>query len=410
MRNKMKPRDIRQRQADDKKRKIMFREMQKAVKKAGAAGEDSLSEALRPLVEGGEDKELRDLLLWRTDGPKPEGTQVDSVLVTPHAIYVIEMKNFRGTVTGKEEGDYWKHVKPEGSYDKVYNPVRQNQGHISAVMNALKDSPPHPWVHVIGMVVFSDMCELRVETGEKLVCNVRDVADIVRANAESMKPVLSQADVEALAGHIERKNDTSPEGRNAHLRLARISRERKERIHKGEDITPEVERHLELLNVPTKLEGDIIVRLGANRYETIADVYREALRAQDGGPIRRHMPPVSFVCPFTGKEYKGEGNIETFYNGMIAMYLSQDRDFAREVVEKSRDGRYLSTGVPRYDRALNSFGADPERFIQAIRDSDWFRDTAKTQRRLDDIIGNAIARTGSGRTTRRAREPELLVS
>lgn len=92
------------------------------------------------------------------------------------------------------------------------------------------------------------------------------------------------------------------------------------------------------------------------------------------------------------------------------MYLSQDRDFAREVVEKSRDGRYLSTGVPRYDRALNSFGTDPERFIQTIRDSDWFRDTAKTQRRLDDIIGNAIARTGSGRTTRRAREPELLVS
>lgn len=384
------PRELRQQFADERKRAAILREMQKAVTKEGSMGENNLSSVLQPLVASGEGVEVKDLLLWNgTD--KTKGTQIDNILVTQHGIYCFEVKNYRGKVFGETESPTWKHLRPEGSYDFAYNPLQQNAGHISALLNAIRAVPDKPFLPFIGVVVFSDWCDLSgldVGDSRQRVCNMRDVVDMVRDDASSMRTSLSGDEVRQWATFFDRKSDRTEEGRAKHMRLARIHKEKKELMRTGLS-EREAEEQVKQLDVPTKTERNIIVRLGANRYETIADVYRNALRASDGNLPRRHVPPVSFICPFTGREYHGDAEMQTFYDGMVAMYLSLDKDFAKEIVEKSRNGRYLSTGVPRYDRALNSFGNDPGKFIDNIRNSDWFRDAVKAQPTLDAAISGA---------------------
>lgn len=70
-------------------------------------------------------------------------TEIDMVFLHESGLYVIESKNYSGWIFGNEEQEHWTqclrgkfHTTQKYSF---YNPLRQNETHICALMELLKD-------------------------------------------------------------------------------------------------------------------------------------------------------------------------------------------------------------------------------------------------------------------------------
>lgn len=89
----------------------------------------------------------------RNDVLVPDGggglTQVDHLVLAPDGIWVIETKNYGGSIFGGEREKSWTQKMGSKRF-RFRNPLRQNYGHIKAIEAALPDTPVH------GRVVFSD--------------------------------------------------------------------------------------------------------------------------------------------------------------------------------------------------------------------------------------------------------------
>lgn len=100
-----------------------------------------------------------------TDPNKKYTTQIDHVVVSPFGIFVIETKNYSGWIFGKEKSERWKETFKTTDGHFFYNPVKQNWGHAYALAEHLKLT-----IRAFKpIVVFSDDCELHVETTTPVV-------------------------------------------------------------------------------------------------------------------------------------------------------------------------------------------------------------------------------------------------
>lgn len=62
--------------------------------------------------------------------------QIYHIVITSSCIFVIEMKNYYGFITGKEYDDKWcQHFGRRKYY--FINPIHQNYGHIKSLSNVL---------------------------------------------------------------------------------------------------------------------------------------------------------------------------------------------------------------------------------------------------------------------------------
>lgn len=59
-------------------------------------------------------------------------SQIDHVVVSKYGIFVIETKNYKGWIFGSENAYEWTQVIFNNKY-KLYNPVKQNLGHVKAL-------------------------------------------------------------------------------------------------------------------------------------------------------------------------------------------------------------------------------------------------------------------------------------
>ena len=86
-------------------------------------------------------------------------SQIDLVLVTSEGIIVIEVKDYSGWIYGSGNNTNWTKVLSYGKKKyKFYNPIKQNNNHISELKKTLKQFENIPFFSVI--VFFGD-CELK---------------------------------------------------------------------------------------------------------------------------------------------------------------------------------------------------------------------------------------------------------
>lgn len=99
---------------------------------------------------------FHDLYVEKTTG----GTsQIDLVVPTKAGIIVFEVKEYSGWIFGKGYQEYWTQVLAYGREKyRLYNPVKQNKGHIEALKQRLAHCADVPYFSVI---VFGGDCELR---------------------------------------------------------------------------------------------------------------------------------------------------------------------------------------------------------------------------------------------------------
>lgn len=183
----------------------------------GDLGEYKIDVQLRQFSK--ENRYLNDLLLTY---PKSRTgySQIDHVLITPYGLFVIETKNYKGSIRGKRSDMNWR---VNGSFN-MYNPVRQNRTHIKALQSILTDYKDIKFVSVIS---FTKRCELNIdpelreiESDELVVYDIK-LTDYIerklrRLKSANPRPPLSESDVIRIFELVNGNNITDPKIRAEH--------------------------------------------------------------------------------------------------------------------------------------------------------------------------------------------------
>ena len=82
-------------------------------------------------------------------------SQIDHVILTPYAIFVVETKNYAGTIYGDRNRAKWS---VNGKFPMM-NPFNQNYGHIQAIKSVLDLGDDTQFV---SMVSFNKRCKFKV--------------------------------------------------------------------------------------------------------------------------------------------------------------------------------------------------------------------------------------------------------
>lgn len=185
----------------------------------GNLGEFKIEVQLRQFPE--ENRYLNDLLI-----PNPRSrtgfAQIDHILITPYAVFVIETKNYKGRIYGKREERYWS----VNGKRNMYNPLQQNRTHVNALRRVLKR---YGDIRLISVVSFTKRCELHVdpeltnvEFDQLAVYDVRltDIIErkLIKLKAEYKTPTLSDADVRGIYELVSSTNIDDPVVREEHNR------------------------------------------------------------------------------------------------------------------------------------------------------------------------------------------------
>jgi hypothetical protein len=121
----------------------------------GFVGEKSISILLATLNKK-KYKVINDLRL-KIDG---KSTQIDHIVLSNFGIFVIETKNYKGWIFGKEHEDYWRQVI-YNEKNSFKNPIKQNKYHIWMLKQALIN---YPDLDYHSLVVFLADAELKTNT------------------------------------------------------------------------------------------------------------------------------------------------------------------------------------------------------------------------------------------------------
>ena len=107
-------------------------------------------------------------------------TQIDHIVISPYGIFVIETKNYKGWVYGGEYSEYWTQNIYGQKYD-LYNPFKQNDGHVRALQRLLPELPKDVFIPI---VCFTDRTQLFVKAKNHLLVQRSYLQDTIRDFSE----------------------------------------------------------------------------------------------------------------------------------------------------------------------------------------------------------------------------------
>lgn len=90
--------------------------------------------------------------------------QIDHIAITEYGVFVIETKNYAGSIYGKETSENWQQYLKGRKY-LLKNPIHQNYGHFQIVKNVIFDET----IYIEPIVIFTDRCKLNVTTKSKVI-------------------------------------------------------------------------------------------------------------------------------------------------------------------------------------------------------------------------------------------------
>lgn len=156
-------------------------------KTKGIRGEKQVNRVLKRLALEHGGIELTDFMLE----DQKSSSQIDNILLTQKALYVIEVKNYRGMIFGSKDQINWtvtiktvytnrsrsgrRYKKAHISKNAFYNPIKQNQTHIRKIQNLIPETRDIP---VINLVVFGNHAIL---SNLKQIPEVVSIHDLRRA-------------------------------------------------------------------------------------------------------------------------------------------------------------------------------------------------------------------------------------
>lgn len=151
--------------------------------------------------------------------------QIDHLVISPYGIFVIETKNYSGYISGKQEWDMW-YQRIYGHRYTLYNPIRQNTAHVTALQHILTI----PATSFFPIVVFANKARLRCETASP-VLKMRKLLGYIQSNNTIL---LTPDIVSRLSDQLTTALITDRNKENQHINeTKRIIAEKEEKIARG---------------------------------------------------------------------------------------------------------------------------------------------------------------------------------
>jgi len=169
-------------------------------------------------------------------------TQIDHIVISQYAVFVIETKNYSGHIYGNDKSKKWnQNIVTDVTYrrkwwktytyvtkNQFYNPIKQCLSHMYEVKNSLKE---WPYLKIVPIVVFAGSADLcNVESKNHVVYDTDLLATIL-----SYKTIyLSKTDVQKVIERLTLLNVREYVDNDTHMRNIREARkERNEKVSAG---------------------------------------------------------------------------------------------------------------------------------------------------------------------------------
>lgn len=170
-------------------------------------------------------------------------TQIDHIVTSPYGIFVIETKHYNGWIFGRERDKFWTQVIYKNR-ETFLNPIRQNYGHIKALVNYLEldDDNFH------SIIAFSDQSTFkfnevfkmaRVVYYSQLIPVIKEFQETV-IDSESLEKINHKLDLLVIKDSIKKRNmraehihmnHSSTEPKKGHDKIIPLFEERCPRCH-----------------------------------------------------------------------------------------------------------------------------------------------------------------------------------
>ena len=167
-------------------------------------------------------------------------TQIDHVVVSNYGIFVIETKNYKGWITGNDFDDYWRQTIYKRK-EKLYNPIKQNYGHIQALKEVLSDIPD---INYISIVAFTTNADLKVTVKTDVVYTINLLKTIRKYNSKT----INDSEKEQIYRKLITLNIDSKDTRKSHVEAIHKNVSEKNNKIKG--------------NICPRCGGQIVLRKG----------------------------------------------------------------------------------------------------------------------------------------------------
>lgn len=167
-------------------------------------------------------KYLSDLMIVNSKS-RSGYSQIDHVVFTPYAIFVIETKNYQGTIYGERNRTSWS---VNGKF-KMMNPFNQNFGHIQAIKSLIDTKNE---ITYVSMVSFNRRCtfkvneELRKIHSDDLIVYDTELSDYImrKLNVLKLQPnvkVYSNEEIEYIYDQLLEQNISDQSIRLQHIEM-----------------------------------------------------------------------------------------------------------------------------------------------------------------------------------------------
>ncbi|MBS5938840.1 MAG: NERD domain-containing protein [Clostridium sp.] len=151
-------------------------------------------------------KLLNDIMIRKENGT----SQIDHILVGKKGVFVIETKDYSGTIRGEEYSKYWTQSINKRK-NHFYNPIRQNYGHVKSVEKLIKEKDIY-----ISLIVFTNKSNLKGLKTETPVIQVKKLKKFIRKYKSNIK--LSNDQIEDIYKSLKRGNVQSSRARRKHVK------------------------------------------------------------------------------------------------------------------------------------------------------------------------------------------------
>ena len=162
-------------------------------------GEDGEMAVIRALSDFTEERGFfRYDNIWLPDGNNGL-TEIDSVMFSRYAIFVLEVKNYGGWIYGKENDTQWTQVFNKQTKHSFQNPLHQNRKHLR-VLRSITGLPESCFCNV---VVFTGKAEFKTPMPDNVI-NLHELAGCILATAE--RELLSEEQVQNAISAVRAKH------------------------------------------------------------------------------------------------------------------------------------------------------------------------------------------------------------
>lgn len=157
--------------------------MPTAAEIAGKIGEDAVSKAVWSACQfdGRHYKILRNVYV----PIHGKYSETDVLLLHETGVYVFESKNLSGSIYGDNDHSQWQRYKTNGDKDFIPNPIKQNDGHINALCNFLKQNKYQ--FRAFSMIVFGTKANLKYVPEDKTLVTIHEVYNLEMDLVKKMK-------------------------------------------------------------------------------------------------------------------------------------------------------------------------------------------------------------------------------